>query len=101
LLSILGISGLVSHQWPTRCTLRLSRIRPAAVYLYGMPQRLFYPFRFRDPVRGKWVRARYVAELHVIAARYAEWEITGPAEVRETGLDLGFSPHKDAGDCTD
>jgi len=35
-----------------------------------------FPFRFRDPLTGKWVRARYVAERHVIAERYAECEIT-------------------------
>jgi hypothetical protein len=35
----------------------------------------------RDPVSGKWVRARYVAERHEIASRYAEWEITGPPEI--------------------
>jgi hypothetical protein len=44
-----------------------------------------YPFRYRDPLTGKWVRARYVAERHEIAERYAEWEITGPAEIRTTG----------------
>ena len=31
---------------------------------------VLFPFRFRDPVSGKWVRARYVAEREVIAARY-------------------------------
>ena len=36
-----------------------------------------FPFRFRDPLTGKWVRARYLAERKEIAARYAEWEITG------------------------
>jgi hypothetical protein len=41
-----------------------------------------YPFRFRDPVSGKWQRARYVAERHVITERYAEWEIIGPPELR-------------------
>jgi|SRR6516162_8532981 hypothetical protein len=41
-----------------------------------------YPFRFRDPCTGKWVRARYVATLAELAARYREWEIIGPAEVR-------------------
>ena len=25
---------------------------------------LLYPFRFRDPVTHKWVRARYVADRH-------------------------------------
>ena len=42
---------------------------------------LLYPFRARDPRTGKWYRTRYLAERHVIAARYAEWEITGPLEI--------------------
>jgi len=29
------------------------------------------------------VRAGYVAEREVIAARYAEWEIAGPPEIRD------------------
>ena len=41
-----------------------------------------YPFRFCDPVSRKWVGARYVAERREIAARYAEWEITGAPETR-------------------
>ena len=28
------------------------------------------PFRYRDPLRGKWMKARYVAERHEITARY-------------------------------
>src|SRR4051794_18601610 len=44
--------------------------------------RSYYPFRFFDDVTKKWTRARYVAELHVIAERYAQWEITGPPEIR-------------------
>jgi hypothetical protein len=43
-----------------------------------MPPLELYPFRYRDPLTGKWVRARYVAELHEIA-RYVEWEIVRPA----------------------
>ena len=31
-----------------------------------------YAFRYRDRLTGKWVKARYVAERHEIAARYAE-----------------------------
>jgi hypothetical protein len=30
---------------------------------------LLYPFRYGDPLTGKWVRARYVAEPHEIALR--------------------------------
>jgi hypothetical protein len=41
-----------------------------------------YPFRYRDQRTGRWVRARYRATLAEIAARYREWEITGPAEIR-------------------
>lgn len=51
-----------------------------------MPRVECFPFRFRDPVTGKWVRARYRAERHVIAERYknTEWEIIGPPEIRDT-----------------
>ena len=52
-----------------------------------------YPFRFRDPVSGRWMRARYVAELHEIAARYAEWELRGPPEIRARAGGA-FSPWK-------
>ena len=37
---------------------------------------LLYPFRFVDPVSGKWVRAWYVATIKEIEARYARWEVT-------------------------
>ena len=53
--------------------------------------REYFPFRYRDAPTGKWIRARYVAELHVIAARYAQWEIIGPPEIR-TGNATMFSP---------
>jgi hypothetical protein len=53
-----------------------------------------YPFRYRDPLTRKWVRARYLAERHEIAARYAEWEITGPPEIRADSSDGYFSPFR-------
>jgi len=46
---------------------------------------LLYPFRFFDPIRRRWVRARYVAERHVIESSYEKWEITGPPEIRRRG----------------
>ena len=53
-----------------------------------------FPFRYRDPVTGKWVKARYKAERHEIAERHAEFEIAGPAEVREIHTDARyFNPH--------
>jgi hypothetical protein len=51
-----------------------------------------YPFRFRDPRTGKWVRARYVATLMEIEARYREWEIIGGAEVRGDAPVQMFQP---------
>lgn len=50
-----------------------------------MPRLLLYPFRYRHHITGKWLKARYRAELHQIAARHAagEWEIVGSPEVRE------------------
>jgi hypothetical protein len=59
-----------------------------------MPRVELFPFRYRHPRTGKWIRARYVAERSEIAARYAEWEITGPAEIRDVDPDArAFTPH--------
>src|SRR2546422_5750070 len=52
---------------------------------------LLYPFRFVDPVTGKWMRARYVAELHEIAARHERWEIIGGPEIRSRAAAM-FNP---------
>ena len=54
-----------------------------------MPKELF-PFRYQDELTGKWVRARYVAEHHVIAERYKEREVTGPPEIRGELGDQGY-----------
>ena len=60
-----------------------------------MRRLLLYPFRYRDDATGKWVDARYVAELHEIEARHAEWKLTGPPEVRElAGSGRYFTPYK-------
>jgi hypothetical protein len=53
-----------------------------------------FPFRFLDPLTGRWVRARYKAERHEIAARYAEWEITGPPEIRGAAEHSHFNPYR-------
>ena len=59
------------------------------------PRLELFPFRYRDPRTGKWIRARYVAELHEIKARYAEWEIIGPPEIREVNpRERSFTPHR-------
>jgi len=55
---------------------------------------VLYPFRFFDPIRGRWVRARYVAERHVIAAQYDRWEIFGPPEIRSRTSTGSFNPFR-------
>ena len=61
------------------------------------PRVELFPFRYHDPRTGKWIRARYRAERQEIAARYAEWEITGPAEIRDVDPDARyFTPHGNA-----
>ena len=57
-----------------------------------LPVLELFSFRYRDPRTGKWVRARYRAELK---QRYAEWEIIGPREIREVSSDARhFTPHQ-------
>ena len=59
------------------------------------PRLELFPFRYRDPRTRKWIRARYVAELHEIAARYAEWEIIGSPEIRDVDPNPRcFEPHR-------
>src|SRR4051812_7654951 len=53
-----------------------------------------FVFRFRDPVTGRWVRARYRAARDEIEQRYVEYEIIGPAEVRDGDAHAPrFTPH--------
>jgi hypothetical protein len=70
--------------------------------LHLPPLLILFPFRFRDTLTGKWVPAPYKAERDVIATRYAEWEIVGPAEIRadlnaaDSGSEFRKSPPKRA-----
>ena len=56
-----------------------------------------YPFRFRDPVTGRWLRARYKASLADLEQRYSgRYEITGPPEIREVDAEARyFNPLRD------
>jgi hypothetical protein len=58
------------------------------------PQRalLLYPFRFFDPIRRRWIRARYFAKRHVIESSYAQWKITGLPEIRSGTPVMMFGP---------
>ena len=63
-----------------------------------MPRLELFHFRYRDPLTGKWKRARYVAERHEIAERFAEYEIVGPPEIRDVEPDARyFTPHRHEG----
>jgi hypothetical protein len=60
-----------------------------------MPRLELFPFRHRDRLTGKWIRARYVAERQIIEARYpaGDWEIVGPPEIRDVDPDApSFNP---------
>ncbi len=60
-----------------------------------MPRLDLFAFHYRDPRTGKWIRARYHAERHEIAARYAEFEIIGEPEIRNVESDARyFNPHR-------
>ena len=44
-------------------------------------------FRYFNPLRQRWLTARYVAEREVIAGRYGKFEIIGEPEVRQVSAD--------------
>jgi hypothetical protein len=53
-----------------------------------------YPFKYRCPVSGTWIKSRYKATLSDIAARYAEWMIAGEPEVRGNLSSSSFNPYR-------
>jgi hypothetical protein len=54
---------------------------------------VMYPFRKRDPLTGKWYRARYRATADEIAQHNGEWVIDGAPELRRAlGATSGFRP---------
>ena len=55
-----------------------------------------YPFKYRDRITGKWVRARHKLQVPALQRRYAEWEIVGPPEIRHVtpGPIAHFNPFK-------
>jgi hypothetical protein len=54
---------------------------------------ILYPFRRRDPLTGKWYRARYKVSADALAQHEGEWIVDGPPEVRRAlGPTSGFQP---------
>jgi hypothetical protein len=47
-----------------------------------MPTLVLYPFRFRHPLTGDWVRARHKMQVPELQRHYADGEITGAPEIR-------------------
>jgi hypothetical protein len=47
-----------------------------------MPMLALYPFRFRDPLTGGWIRARHRMQVPEIQRYYGDWQLIGPPEIR-------------------
>jgi len=47
-----------------------------------MPTLVLYRFRYRDPLRQRWTRARYVLEAPAIRCQYSDYELIGAPEIR-------------------
>jgi len=58
---------------------------------------IVYPFQYRDARTGRWVNACYQPTPEEIAARYAEWELTGPGEERRP-ISGHFNPNRREGE---
>ena len=60
------------------------------LYALGPSPLVLYAFSFRDPLTGRWIKARHREEHYVIAMHYreTEWRIEGTAEIRS---DVGGS----------
>ena len=56
-----------------------------------------YPFRKRDPLTGKWYRARWQASLAEIESHAGEWMVDGPPTVYPTlGATSNFQSYRAA-----
>lgn len=49
-------------------------------------------FSYFDPIRKRWIRARFKASIEHIRAQYAQYRIEGPPEIREGPLDPRVDP---------
>jgi hypothetical protein len=50
-----------------------------------MRQLVLYRFRYFDPLRRRWLRARYVLEAPAIRCHYPDYELIGTPEIRHVG----------------
>jgi hypothetical protein len=56
--------------------------------------KLIYAFRYRHERTGKWVQARYRAELDEIRVRYGEWAVVGQPMIIEPDAAAPFNPFR-------
>ena len=52
-----------------------------------MPTITHYAFEYFDPLRRRWVRARYMTSIEEIAQRYGPFRLLGKPLVREVSED--------------
>ena len=64
-----------------------------------VPRLELYPFKYRDRITGKWVRARHKLQVPALQRQYAEWEITSAPEIRHVtpGPIEHFNPFRSSG----
>lgn len=55
-------------------------------------RRELYAFSYYDPIRKRWMYARFKATLEAIRKSYAQFRIEGPPEIREGPLDPRIDP---------
>ena len=58
---------------------------------------VLHAFRYRHARTGKWVQARYRAELRHIRQDHAEFELIGEPEIREPSAG-SFNPYRGQND---
>jgi hypothetical protein len=56
-----------------------------------VPTLHLYRLRYFDPLRNKWLTARYAAQREEIAQRYAQYELIEPPEVRQLADDWRYA----------
>jgi hypothetical protein len=82
-----------SVRWPQEVVLASGRSVRQNRFMLRLE---LYPFKFRDPLTGKWIRARHKLQVPALQRRYAEWEIIGPAKIRHvlTEDPVAFDPFR-------
>jgi hypothetical protein len=56
-----------------------------------MPTLRLYRFSYFDPLRNRWLMARYAAQREEIAQRYTQYELIEPPEVRHVAQDWQYA----------